>query len=741
MRYSNSDGSSNSRNCDVTINGTLFHNYKFPITGSWSTFIYGREVTVYLAAGNNTVRVTINNTVNSSPKVDEMEIVTVDTPTYQAELATSSSNTAANANTGYTGTGYLNVAAAATANGQFLEFTNFYSPVSRQNVKLNMRYAANDAFGRACDLKVNGALINNFAFANTTAWTTWLVQTATINLNAGMNTIRLETNNTNSGKGPNIDKFELGSAENDHFRSATSGNWSNLASWQSSYNNQIWATSDLVPNSTASAVTVLAGHEVTVTAAASASTLTADGGAKITVATEQTLALTNLTLKSDATNGTATIKPEGTGALTITNPPTVEQYLTAGRNWFFASPVTEATSNVFAANVSNPVYYYVETVPNLWSQITNTSTSLTVGKGYVANINTDRIVSFTGGSLNTGEKTIGSLSSGGASFTGFNLVGNPYPSYLSWNGASRTNVGTTIWYRSKSTGSYLFQTYNQAGGGSTNNGTNLIPPMQAFWVKVTAGATGSIVFDNDDRAHNNQTVLTNRLKAPAEDTRKWLRLEVSNGINADEALIYADANAQNDFDTYDSNKMFVNNAAVPEIYTVLGTEKLAINGFNEIADNQQIALGFKTSVTESSSFSIKATEVKNFAAGTKIILKDITRSEEEFDITDGTAYNFTSEAANDLSRFSLLFRAPGSTTGIEKAEKLNAQVFVNASNQITISAPVKSNYAIYNALGQLIENGSLNSELYTIHYKLNSGMYVVKVSENGKELTSRVIIK
>lgn len=462
--------------------------------------------------------------------------------------------------------------------------------------------------------------------------------------------------------------------------------------------------------------------------------LTVNAGKQMTINSGTLTVAGNLTLKSDAANGTATLIDNG-GTLSVgANKTFVEQYLTSGRNWYISSPVSAATSNVFAASGSNPVYYYVETIPNTWSQITNTSTSLDAKTGYIANINSDRVVTFTGGSLNTGEQTIGSLSSGGATFTGYNLVGNPYPSYLSWNGASRTNVGTTIWYKSKSTGAYVLQTYNSAGGGATNGGTNLIPPMQAFWVRVTSG-TGSIVFDNSDRDHNDQSVSANRLKAPAEDTRKTLRLEVSNGENKDEALIYADVNAQNGYDTYDSNKMFNNNVAVPEIYTAIGDEKLAINGFNDISDNQQLALGFKTSAANA--FIIKALEVKNFASGTKIILIDNQKLDKEFDLSEGAEYSFTSGIVNDMTRFTLLFRAPGNTTKLEDVSKVNATVYVNSSNLITIVAPEKSIYSIYNTLGVLVDSGKMYANQQTVNRYLPTGVYIVRVGNSSK----RVIIE
>ena len=71
-------------------------------------------------------------------------------------------------------------------------------------------------------------------------------------------------------------------------------------------------------------------------------------------------------------------------------------------------------------------------------------------------------------------------------------------------------------------------------------------------------------------------------------------------------------------------------------------------------------------------------------------------------------------------------------------KKNNIQVFVNAANQITIIAPEKSNYAIYNAVGQLIENGVINTERETRNTKQKAaGVYVVKVNNQS----TRVIIK
>jgi len=112
----------------------------------------------------------------------------------------------------------------------------------------------------------------------------------------------------------------------------------------------------------------------------------------------------------------------------------------------------------------------------------------------------------------------------------------------------------------------------------------------------------------------------------------------------------------------------------------------------------------------------------------------------ETELTAETEYAFSTTAAtsNNESRFSLLFKASGVTTGTTNANNERVSVFVNTQNQITIIAPEKCNYAIYNALGQLIENGVINTERETRNTKQKAaGVYVVKVGNQ----TNRVIIK
>jgi hypothetical protein len=246
------------------------------------------------------------------------------------------------------------------------------------------------------------------------------------------------------------------------------------------------------------------------------------------------------------------------------------------------------------------------------------------------------------------------------------------------------------------------------------------------------------------RSHQDQSVTTNRLKAPAvaNTAQQVLRLQVSNALNSDEAIVLFNPNASDEFDVYDSEKMSNNDATIPEIYTLAGTEQVAINGLNSIATNPVLPLGFKTGT--SNSFTIKATEISNFDSDTKIILKDNVLNTEQ-DLTDGSAYTFTSDVDSTTSRFSVVFKSVGFTTGVQTASgDPSTLIYKNANNQIAVNCngAINDNASItvYNALGQKLELKKITNTTTIIDKAFTSGVYVVTVNNGGKSTTKKVIL-
>jgi len=476
------------------------------------------------------------------------------------------------------------------------------------------------------------------------------------------------------------------------------------------------------------------------------STLTINAGAKLTNPDGAILTVKNVTINTDIPLGPGTFVDKGNTYTNTGGVSTVQQYLTGGRNWYISSPVTTATPG--SLTTASSVYNYNEPT-TAWIL---ESSALSVLKGYAAGVQSTGTVTFTGGALNTGAPENSWLTSSGGAKSGYNLVGNPYPSYLNFDlvNASSTNLESTMWYRTKNTGNtaYVFDTYNAASGvGTGNNGVNvtsLIPPVQSFWVRVANGFNSGILgVNNSMRSHADLTTNRLKVKGQANSGQQLLRLQVSNGVNSDQAVVLFNAKASNGFDSFDSEKMSNNLASVPEIYTLAGTEPLVINGLNSISSNEELPLGFTSG--EGNTFTIKATEINNFDPDLKIILKDKMLNTEK-ELVIGNDYSFTSDAISTSTRFSILFKTSTVITGAINPDYTGSEslyIFKNQNNQITIhrNDPIgEGTVTVYNATGQKIVNIPTTGVVTLVNNKLLPGVYMVTVNAQGKNTTKKITL-
>jgi len=553
--------------------------------------------------------------------------------------------------------------------------------------------------------------------------------------------------------GVNKGKFLINSAAANRFRfcyqfepvktwKGVSGNWSETANW-----------SDAIAPTTEDVV--VGTGSVTLDQDATPANLMIATGAQVTVNAGKKLTTTStfanngtINLLSNETDGTAT-------TLSGAGTATVQQYLTSGRNWYVSSPVAAATTSALSS--ASSINYYDE--PSAAFVAFSIESPLSPLKGYIsAGTVTSGAVTFSG-TLNDGVQTVTLPRTSGVTKSGFNLVGNPYPSYLNWDLVQQTNMDPTMWYRTMNAGAtaYVFDTYNSTSQlGTGNNGETVnsnIPPMQAFWVRVKAALDGSttsgtLTFNNSMRTHkgsqtaNSVTTPDVKLKsrAVANVTQQVLRLQVSNGTNSDEAIVYFNPNASDGLDDYDSPKMSNANAAIPEIYTIAGTEKLVINGLSVVTPEETLPLGFTTG--QSNSFSIKATQIANFD-GMKVYLRDNVLNTEQ-ELTDASSYTFTSDIATTTTRFSVVFKSAGVTTGINASTNQTVVINKNANNQITVNCNGAINsdsfVSVYNALGQKVSAQQITASNTIISSSFKPGVYVVTVNNGNKTTTKKVIL-
>jgi hypothetical protein len=466
-----------------------------------------------------------------------------------------------------------------------------------------------------------------------------------------------------------------------------------------------------------------------------------------------------LTLENNATivqgasstyagSGTVQVKQTITGGNNGSSPN--------GRFWYLGSPVAGGLSSILDAAGANVVKYWDE--PGAaWVEITDNTTTLDVGRGHYLRSFTpgNQTLTFTGGSLNNGAYTF-NLTANGASFNGFNLVSNPYASYLKWDDVAKTNVGSTVWYRtSNGPNNMVFDTYNSNGNvGTSNNGngtvSQFIPPMQAFWVKVEGSTTGSIAMDNLDRSHH-----VNGMQGmhSMDSKQMFANLSLEKDSLRDQAIVYCSYETTDAQDAFDSEKMI--QAGTPQLYSKIGDKKMVINAKNFMQRNEATPLYMN--ISNAGTHSIKLGEFNSSFGG--IWLEDKTTQQFQNLLINDT-YTFESQTGQDISRFVLHFGYPTQIFGsTEAADQPNnnpdvvinwADVSVGTSGSKVIELTANLNetealqnktMAIFDMMGRQVLTQSFESGNTQVYIPNANGVYLVQVQIGNTQKVFKVLIQ
>jgi len=486
-----------------------------------------------------------------------------------------------------------------------------------------------------------------------------------------------------------------------------------------------------------------------------ASNITTNASSILNVAVGKQLTV-NTTLTN---NGTLNLLSDATGTATILTPATIagsgtyqiQQYITGatnsetalpnGRFWYISSPVSVSTSAIFDPASGNKLWSFSES-GGAYTPITDGSASLAIGKSYVARMKANTTLQFTG-TPNNGEVIVNVTRDGATSFRGFDLIGNPYPSYLDWKNAVKTDLLPSMWFRTANVAgtAMVFDTYNASTDEATGNGVRgvvnqYIPPMQGFWVKAqTNGVTGHVTFNNALRSQQSGNLLRS---AETSVEKSVVRLQVSNGTDIDQAILAFMDGATDALDAYDSEKMFNNVASIPEIFTLAGSSQVAINGMAPFSGSKTLALGFNTAVA--GTFSIQANAIVNLEGKVTLIDNLLKVSQN---LVENPVYTFKSEVVSGSDRFSVVIeRMP---TSLVNALKASAVIFAREDGRIQVETSGLGNnqvrISVYTVSGQLLNAAKTTSSSTVLNTQLKPGLYLVTVSADGLNTTQKVIIK
>jgi len=397
---------------------------------------------------------------------------------------------------------------------------------------------------------------------------------------------------------------------------------------------------------------------------------------------------------------------------------------------FLSSPVSgQAISPQFSnptGNVTDDFYKFDEGTYT-WINSRNTGNvynpsfedNFVVGRGYLAAYLADATKTFSG-TMNSGNQFININRTNADLLTsGWNLVGNPYPSNIDWDAAvgwTKTNVNNAI-YIAKSGG---WATY--VDGVGTNGGSRYISVGQGFFVNATNVGSGNLASTNSVRVHDAATFFKN---AKAQNL---VRVEVSGNGYTDEAVVRFLPQATTDFDGhYDAMKLFDFNESSTQVYTI-GNMPLTINSLNPATTN--VELGIRASAE--GKYSLKVTEVNNIDY---ITLHDTKTG--IYTNLKANPYTYHFEPGENETRFELLFKP---VSQIDTANTVAGIYSYDKTIGVAIKEMEIGDIFVYNVAGQLVSSRYKVSGTTELGIAV-AGIYMVKVITDKDSVFKKVWIK
>ena len=470
-----------------------------------------------------------------------------------------------------------------------------------------------------------------------------------------------------------------------------------------------------------------------------------------------------LVIKSDANGNDAKLINS-----TLSVPATVELYLkgglaraNVGNFHYFVPPVASMAidnSSVSAAagslglgvaNFSGDLLLYDEIKATTGTQLgwqyfdgygsTTGFSSLESTNGYNIYLTNSDKITFKG-SLNSTDHSF-NLNYTGTNFDpGWNLVGNPYPCDYDLTGIpeflATDNVDNTAYFNHD--GGYAV--WNVDLGAGTTNFSNIIAPMQGFFVHVTAAGTLNLPASAKTEAAAAPT--RSKKSLTANNTVKKIKLVLNNGPVPDETIVCLVDNATSGFDSdYDAYKLFGGSSETPFIYTEFNSVKYAINSVPVPSVDPEI-VPVTVNIKNPGIYTINITEFENLE-GIPVVLK---HGDIETTLSQNAAYSFTS-AAGTFTDFSLIF-GENISTGIEKTTQSDFKAWYS-NNYVYINFPGENQsgtgkLTIYDFNGKQVFNNNnlaiVTGQTMQIHVNLNKGFYIINISVNGIQHKAKIIV-
>jgi hypothetical protein len=435
----------------------------------------------------------------------------------------------------------------------------------------------------------------------------------------------------------------------------------------------------------------------------------------------------------------------------------------------WASPVAGQKLKAFSPETLDNRFYMHNPLNEQYATVlTPATTDMDEGKSYLIRVSnnypayvSDAIAptqwqgTFTG-VPNNGTVAVQVTPLAGGAISGFNSIGNPYPSSINiaaFFEANQNNLAndTPIYFWRKkndaATSTYASLTlagYNANNGnpfGDSSNGVFSNPNESENWVInsgqgfIVKAVNNTVVFDNSMRAAENNGQMFRSAIEAKDKSRLWLNITNSEGHFGQTTIAYTPKTTLGLDYGWDGSAMTDGSVA---IYSIVGASKLGIQARPTFDPADEVTLEYK--VTSAGSYRISLDHFDGvFAQGQEIYLRDNILGVRH---NLKKPYDFTTEAGITAGRFDVVY-AEASSLDLPTFDS-NSIIIYKEGNTIKVSTgnvDMKS-VSVYDIRGRLLysANDINKTETAITNLHAQEQMLIVEVTTVNDEKASKKII-
>ncbi|PPZ90597.1 hypothetical protein C3729_12750, partial [Cloacibacterium normanense] len=321
----------------------------------------------------------------------------------------------------------------------------------------------------------------------------------------------------------------------------------------------------------------------------------------------------------------------------------------------------------------------------------------------------------------------------------FILLGNPYPSAISYDDFMIQNTNTTgtvyVWNSqvemvNNQYAGTIYNTFTSAGANPANSLDAYIPVGQGFFVQRTNN--DPFVFTDAMRRTTEMGVTSK--SSTVSKNRFWLELASPSGAKPQMLLGFFPGTTKGIDKGYDAILL---DATTETLYSTVEDKKLIIDAHGGFDEADEFSLS--ANLTTGGNYTISLLQKEGiFSNGQKIYLKDNLTGA----VTDLTTnkYEFTETTGLKSNRFTLQFK-PSGVLGTQDLAKEELNI-ISVGKEVRIKAGQNvATVEIYDLTGKKLIKVQPHQRETVINLS-TEGMIVVKVTlQNGREKSKKLIIK